>query len=520
MLGLTTQGGSVARMWAFWRDIAAELGRSSEGRSPMLTIVRGALALLSAQPMTWAAGLLTTMFVPRYLDARAVGEFTIAVTVAGLVGTFVSVGLITSLVRRVAAAPEQSAAHGTAGLVIVLGLSIPVAVGLSIAAPLLGVQVTGDLILPIALAGMVAALPMSVLSAVLVGQERHARFAWVNAVTVTVTAVVSVGVLVAGGSLAAYMSVGMVVTSVAAVLGWRAAGLGFDRSGLRPGYLWHVAREGLPFLAWNVANRIRIDGEVALLAALTRQDVVGWWASAHRVVNAPLFIPATIATPLLPSLSRCRDDRSELNRTLRRSLVLMLALTVPMCALVLALAPTIPRLLGWRAEFENTVGLMMVLSVQLPLVAVGMVLGTALVALSAERSWLVVNVVTTLVCAVLGLIAVPFFDARFQNGAIGLAIVRNVCEVVMIGGALILLPRGAIDGPTIGICARVTLAGCALAAVVMALTAVWIPLAVVAGGAAYAVLLLALRVVRPGDVMAARGIAMEMLARRRGLAAA
>jgi PST family polysaccharide transporter len=486
----------------------------------MLTIVRGALALLSAQPMTWVAGLLTTMFMPRYLDSHAVGELTIAVTVAGLVGTFMSVGLTTSLVRRVAASPEQGAANGTAGLAIVLGLSIPVAVVLSIVAPRFGLQLTGDLILPIALAGMVTSLPLSVLSAVLIGQGRHARYAWVNAVAATVTALVSVGVLVVGGSLAAYMSVSVVVTTIAVVFSWRAAGLGFDRSALSPGHLWHMAREGLPFLGWNVANRIRLDGEVALLAVLTRQDVVGWWASASRIVGAPLFIPGTITTPLLPSLSRCLEDRNEFSRTLRRSLVLMLVLTVPMCALLLALAPVIPGLLGWRAEFQNTVGLMMLLSVQLPLVALGMVLGAALIALGTERGWLVVNVVTTLVCAGLGLVAVPLFEAWVQNGALGLAVVRNVCEVVMIGGALMLLPRGIVDWRTVGVGVRVTLAGCALAATTAALTAVWIPLAVAAGGAVYLALLLVLGVVRPTDVLAVRGVALEMLARRQGLASA
>src|SRR5436853_36709 len=55
--------------------------------SPSARVARGALSLLTTQPLTWMTSLLTTVLVPQYLGAQGLGQYAVVVTVAGLAGT-------------------------------------------------------------------------------------------------------------------------------------------------------------------------------------------------------------------------------------------------------------------------------------------------------------------------------------------------------------------------------------------------------------------------------------------------
>lgn len=63
------------------------------------SIARGALALLSVQPLTWAASLLTVVAVPRLRGADTFGQLTIAVTISTLAATTAGLGISEYLVR-------------------------------------------------------------------------------------------------------------------------------------------------------------------------------------------------------------------------------------------------------------------------------------------------------------------------------------------------------------------------------------------------------------------------------------
>jgi O-antigen/teichoic acid export membrane protein len=479
------------------------------------SVLHGAASLLSAQPITWAATLLTTVFVPRYLTAHDLGQYAVLGTIAGLAGSILALGVTTSLTRRVAAHPEQVAADATGALSLILGLSIPGAVALAVLGPLVGLSEYGDPVLLIALIGMVMLLVQSLLFAILVGQERHVRFAWLNALCTAVTAVVGVTVLAAGAGLTGLMAANVAVLTIVTVLGWRTAGLGFDRTGLAPGRVWQLAREGLPFMGWTLTTRLRGDLTTVLLTALVGQQAVGWWGAAARVVGMPIFIPTLITTPLLPALTQCVNDRADFNRTLGRSLLLLLLLTVPTSAMIIALAPTVPGLLGWQSEFERSIPIMQLLSLQVPLIAVGMVLGTALISLGEERRWLIVNGITTAVTAGLTVVAIAAFQAMHQPGVVGAATVAIISELMMLGGALFLLPRGSIDRTTVTASVRIVLAGAGLGAVAFWLSPISPIVAAFCGGAVYLAGLLGLGVVRPADLATFQAMAGDTLKRRR-----
>lgn len=507
--------------------LSVPAGRPVAGRlSPSASVLQGALALLSAQPLTWVASVLTAVLVPRFLGDEALGQYAVALGMTSLAATIVLLGVPDLLVRRVANRPARAATDGGGALVFLLGLGLLVAAGLSLALPRLGLSLP-DAVLQLALAGIVFSVAHQVLFGVLRGQERHARFAWLNASSVVVGAAAGLTVLAAGGGIVAYMVTNLVSTSAAAALAWYASEMRIGRAALDVRLWGQLVRGGLPFLGWNVAMQSRSQMDVVLLGLFLREHVVGWLAAANRIVWVPVFIPTLVTTPLLPALSRHADDRAAFGHTLRRSIVLVLTLSVPASAMVIALAPAIPDLLGWPAAFHRSVPLMVILAFAQPIVAVDMVLGTALMALRQERRWLCVGVASALFGPAMNVVMIPLFERWLQNGAIGAASVAVATELAMLGGALALTPRGVLDGRTAGLSARVVAAGAGLVAAVLglrvALQSLPLPLGVAlsaaGGGAAYVVAVVALGVARPADLRKVWEVLRRMTFRRRTWAA-
>ncbi len=485
--------------------------------SASASVVRGALALFSVQPLTWAMSLLEMVVLPRYLGAEGLGQWSVAMGIALLAGTAALLGLPEYLKRQIAMQPSRAQTDGAAGLVLVLASALLLAGGLW-GAWLLGFSADLGYLLPIALVLAVAKAAGDVLLALLIGQERHGCYAWLNAAGVVGVKAAAMGVLIASGDVVAYAATWSGMSAVHAVLIWRVSGLRLPgAAAFDAGRLRRLALGGLPFLGLALAVGIRNGIDVTLVGLLLPAQAAGWLAAAYRVITPPIFITILIVTPLYPALSRLAEDRVEFQRTIRRSLTSMLILMVPFSALIFALAPAVPSLLGWGPDFDNSVPAMSILAARLPLMAVSMVLATGL---GYERQWLGIAVFGAGFNVVLNLVAIPVFDRWLGNGAIGAALVEVATELLMLAGALITLPRGIIDCATTWASARVLVAGLGLAAVTMALRSISLPLllslsvAAAAGGLVYLLLVLLLRVVGLTDLWAVRDVALQSLARR------
>ncbi|MCC6173972.1 MAG: oligosaccharide flippase family protein [Chloroflexi bacterium] len=486
--------------------------------SPAGRVARGALALLSTQPITWACSLLLTIYVPRYLSDAALGQFAMAGTVFGIVGTVLALGIPTALVRVVAKQPEAAGRIGTSALALLLGLS---ALGGGAVALVVGWWHVLDLpsaLIVVALLGMLAAQAQSVLLSVLNGQERLGAYAWINAGAVALGSLASVAALVAGGGVVAYMSIGALATCVATVVGWHMTRLRVSCEHLSPASLLSLARSGLPFLGSTLTFRIRGDAEVFLLGVLLSVEAVGWWTAAGRIIFVPLFIPTLLVTPLLPALTRLTDDRDAFDRTLCRTLEIGILVTFGACGAIYAFAPAVPGTLGWAAEYRATVPLIEALAFVTPLVALGMILGTALIALGKEHRWFVAGALATGAYLVLLPLSIAAFGAWDDNGALGAAAVKVLVEVMMVGGALVLLPREIVRDLPWRIGAKTLLASLALVLVARSVLPLSVPLAlplaIVAAGLVYGASLLVLRAVTLHDLSQVTGFLVGMLKRR------
>jgi O-antigen/teichoic acid export membrane protein len=469
------------------------------------------LALLSTQPLTWAATLVSTIVMPRYLGDHGLGQLALVASVATICGTVALLGVPSYLVRRVALNPARAAIDATAAMVLTTSLAAVVAVVASVVLSLAHFPMAGTWPMRLALAGMVVTVFSQGLFSTLNGQERHAWYAWLNATAVVANVSAGIAVLAAGGSITALMAVSLTITGLVTAIGGYFAGFRFRREALDLTLIREIARGSMAFFGQNVLIKVRAEVDRIPLALLAGVNAVGWYAAAYRIVSIPLFIPTLVMTPLLPILSRNADDREVFQHTLRRSVFTTLLLTIPICAAVVGLAPAVPEVVGWPSDLDNSVPLMMILAVQVPLISLDMVLGTALIALRRERVWITVMGVAAVFNIAANVVLIPVFDQATGNGAVGAAVATVMTEVMLAGAALILLPRGMLDRRTALVGVRVTAAAAAGAVVAHLLLSWSLPLAIVGCGATIVGLGAALRVVRPADVRAI----VDLVARRR-----
>jgi O-antigen/teichoic acid export membrane protein len=403
---------------------------------------------------------------------------------------------------------------GSAALVLALLLGLVLSAGALVFWPLVGLPTLPEYVLPLVLAGMVVGSGQAVVLALLAGQERHARYAWMNAAGVVLSAAAGLGVLVATGNIAAYLAATVLVSGGMLVASWCQSGFQFHRTAIRLGRCAELLRDALPFLGWNVVLQVRLQVDVIVVAALLNDQAAGWLAAAYRIIGIPVFIPAMVTTPLLPALSRVGNDRAAFEQTVRRSVVVVLLLIVPAAALISVLASEVPEIFRWGPQFSPAVPLIMILAFQQPLVALDMVLGTALVARNQERAWLCVMVVAAIFNPAMNFLMIPAAQSWWHNGAVGAVLVELATEIIMLAGALILLPRGTFDLRTVGMIARIVIAGAALMVIAMVFESAPWPVVAVAGGVAYCGTALALGVLRMADLWSIYHLTWQSLRRR------
>jgi O-antigen/teichoic acid export membrane protein len=492
---------------------AALLNDHRPASSPARSVAKGALAMFSTQPLTWATSLLVVTFLPRLLGAVALGQFALAFTLPNLLGPAVSLGLLEYLSRRLASRSPAVAAEASLAWVIMTVVSLIAASVLAIVVSLTGLQVGGPVVLFAALGTLILTPSAGLLLTLLRGQERMARFAATSSITAAAGALIPMLVLVAGGGLELFALTTFLVTVVACVVGWRMAGIRLPRVHITLKGLITLLPAGLPFFGWTLTMQFYGQIDRILLGMLAPVDVVGWYAAAIRIIGIPIFVPMLIVTPLFPALTRCRDDRPVFRKTLNASLRATLLATAPFCAAIAATAPAIPDFLGWPADFAAATVPMTILAPNLALIAMDMTLGTALLALGLERKWLIVGLVAAVVNPTLNLIAIPMAQATWGNGGIAAAAVVVITEFVMLCGALVLMPRGILDRALLSQAARMALGGGLFVFVTRQLVGVELPLLIALGigGLAFVMCCFALRVVHVSDLRQARHFAFDLV---------
>jgi O-antigen/teichoic acid export membrane protein len=187
-------------------------------------------------------------------------------------------------------------------------------------------------------------------------------------------------VLVAGGNVVAASATGgllyVLTTLPAAKLYGLRPAIALNRTILPE--VFEFIGGGFPFLFWQLTLIAHGQIDKVLIGAYLPVAEVAWYAAAERIVGVVVFIPTLVIAPLVPALSRTAHDPAIVRRTIAQTIRLLLVLIVGLAVGTVVIAPIIPALFGWPADFERAVPLMTILALHEPIVAIDMVLGVVL----------------------------------------------------------------------------------------------------------------------------------------------
>ncbi len=208
------------------------------------------------------------------------------------------------------------------------------------------------------------------------------------------------------------------------------------------------------------------------LSKLATPEVFGWNAAAQKLVGT-LLVPSTaLIASLYPTLSRLIiEDPEQYKVTLRRSINGTGLLAIPLalgCALYSDLGVAIYGKSGYAPSGQNLI----VLSGLVLLVYFSMPLSSALLAAGRQVIWASAQFGCVVLRIVLNPLLIPWFQKHYGNGGLGVCVSSVLCEVVLVGVALYMIPHGVINRALAKVLGKGALAGIAMAAAALSLRSV------------------------------------------------
>lgn len=432
-------------------------------------VVRNIMALLVNQCGTWAVTLVTTLVVLPYLGGERWGLFAFIQAYAAFFAVGMALGTGTYLTWRIAREPHIAGRLTFNTLLMQVPLAvISIVAALALLPHLDGSTLTFQLGALILLTTGVTALTATC-TAALAGLQIMRPPAFINLVSATLGTVLMVICVVQNRGLLAFATVGLVtqIGTLVVFLIYTQRTIGLEcHIDLR---LWRtIALGGMPFFTWAVVLLFYGQIDITMLKVMVGNTEVGWYSAANRIVSIPIFLPTIVITAILPALSREHDANSPRFRELAsRSLRLLMAVGIPVAAGTIMVAGSLGPLLRFPVSFNQMGPLITILALNMPMIALDMILGTILIAIGRQRAWTGIGIISAFFNPLANLWAIPFTEHAFGNGAIGAACVTLATEVLMFIGALALKPRSVFTWGDVFYIVR-----CLLAAGVM-IPAVW-----------------------------------------------
>ena len=200
---------------------------------------------------------------------------------------------------------------------------------------------------------------------------------------------------------------------------------------------------------------------------ITSDTEVGWYTVAYRWVGIPIFITTAVVTSYFPRFSAHGSPVTpDFSRYVNQAVRIVMLAAVP-CSIGLGMVADDLVRLVYEPDFYPSISLIQILSFHIPLAAMDTVLATALIASNRQRRYLYVSLAAAALNPIACVLLIHWADSRYENGAIGAALVTVFTELFILVGALRLRPPGVLDWPATWNLGRILLAGGAMVPVLI-----------------------------------------------------
>jgi O-antigen/teichoic acid export membrane protein len=212
--------------------------------------------------------------------------------------------------------------------------------------------------------------------------------------------------------------------------------------------LRELLQHGAPIAAFSLVIATQPFVDILMLSALAGPAVVGWYGASRAIYGIVTSPGVILLTATFPELSRASRSLPDLRRMIDATgRVLFIAAASTSSALYL-FADHIVAILYGHGRFEETASILRVYAIFIPLLFFVLVLASAMTAVGRNKAMVVISILRIAFCVVLNWLLIGYWQQRFGNGAIILAVIGGVAEIPAVIACLALLPRGAVGSTT------------------------------------------------------------------------
>ena len=475
------------------------------------TVVANVIVLFVKQLATWGLTTVLFLFAPRYLGDEGFGQITFASSFTGLFVVLILLGVPTYLVKEVARDRTQLGAFFFNSLMMRIPLSAMVFLIVFLSVNLMGYSPQTQMVVYLGCVTTILLCINDTASSLLQGIENMAWLSVAEVVGKLVVTGAGIFVLINGQGVVIYALVLLIGMSINLAIN---LSYFFVRIRVKPELDLAVWRSllvgGLPFLLTSIMATLYQRMDATILRFLTTEAVVGWYGAAAQLLGSLNFVPILVATAVLPALSRMHAaNPRRLTMAARKSLSMIIAVSLPMMVGTVLLSDKIIEFLRFPEAFQNSVPLLAILAIDLPLTGTLVVIGTVVIAQDKQRQWAILTAVSVAVNLVMNLIGIPLAQELYGNGAIGAAAASVVSEAFQMLLAVRMLPGGILDRSVLQVFAKSVVASVLMGIVVWYTRGLEILVVVTLGIVVYCLVSLITKSIENEDLMLVRDVILK-----------
>jgi O-antigen/teichoic acid export membrane protein len=427
---------------------------------------RNAFNLLVGQIASTVLSIAFSAVLARMLGAADFGVFFLVMSLSSFAYVAVDWGQSVYLIRAVARRPGDAGVLLGSSLILRSAFAGVAVILTMLIARLLGYEMRIQLLTGLAVACLLPLALSQPYGYLFRGRDRMDLDAMVSVTAKALAAAMVIPALLLGGHLpAAILIQGIAGAGALGVAVLLARRIGLPSPNPNRETVWELAAAGVSLVVLFLAVSVEPYIQVIVLSKLASATAVGWYAAARNMMGV-LFAPASImATASFPEFSRVASDPAKLRHSIRRTLRPLLGLGALAAVGTYLFADFAVSLIYGNGRFDPAAQVLQLFAPALFLFFVDILLGTVVTAAGRTRELAVAKLICLALNTGLSVLLVPYFQARFQNGGLGLALALGSTEIVMVMACVWLAPRGAFALGTLVDLARALTAGAATLAV-------------------------------------------------------
>jgi O-antigen/teichoic acid export membrane protein len=473
-------------------------------------LLSNATISLLGQIVTWSSTLALTLAYGRYLGDAQFGEFTFVTTLILLLGLPIgqNSGYNIQITRHLAQHPDEgSRILSNVVSIKAVGWALIYAVALA-CGWVFDFNAETRLLVAVIGATLLTSSISSALGALQYAHEHAAVPTIASVIEKVVSAVVGIVVLQLGGGV-----VGMsMVLLLGSALGFLWQALSFQRLvgislAIDLTLVKELLRTNLPFLLYGVIGTLYYRVDVILLAAMTSDQVVGWYGASYRLFDTLGFVPALMFTLIYPIVSKMAVGSENGMKVAAEKLVNFTLFTgLPIATMLIVAAAPIMHFLYHRPEFDHGIASLQGLAPGLVFLYLNTALGMIFLNTKQDRKLPVQAAVALVFNVTANLVVIPHLLH------VGAALVTSITEILLFGIVLNLVPRPLWPVGSLVVAGRALAASIVMAVVVWNLSAIgiWV---VPVGGLVYLLMVVWMGVFERADLEALRNAVLAKGAR-------